>query len=379
MMRPLSSGYSAEVDTIEDATWTACIVAFSDANLYQLWQHGQAGSRFTRVSRLVLKKDNHIVAAAEVRLFTVPVTSNGIAYVRWGPLWRRAGHADHVEHFRQVIRALKNEYVSRRKVVLRLNPRLFVEEHQECSAILADEGFLRLPGNAAERSLTIDLSPSLEDLRAGFDKKWRNCLSKAERGGLTVVRGTDFELFKEFRSIYLEMLHRKRFTPSADIEGHGRIQAMLPENLKMGIVVVRKQGVACAGAIYSALGDTAVYLFGATNESGLRTAGAYLVQWELLKVLKERGMRSYDLHGINVELNPGTYRFKKGLAGKTGREVTFIGQSQAFEPSITNYSLLLAEGLHRKMRASLSSAASKPLAYLDTHDGNRSESSDTPA
>jgi lipid II:glycine glycyltransferase (peptidoglycan interpeptide bridge formation enzyme) len=354
-MRPLLSGYCPEIDTVDDATWVASIASFSDANLYQLWSHGSAFEGFGGVSRLVLKKGNQIVAAAELRLFVMPVAGYGVAYVRWGPLWRTTGDTnspDSLEHFQQVIRAMRNEYVNRRKLVLRLNPRLWVEDHQDFGAILTDEGFSTLTGSAVEKSIVMDLTQSLERLRAGFDKKWRNCLSKAERGELTVVRGTSLALFEEFSTVYGEMLRRKRFVPSADLEKHRRLQVALPDHLRMGIVVARDQGVACAGAVYHALGETAVYLFGATNESGMRTAGAYLVQWELLKALKERGTRVYDLHGVNLELNPGTYRFKKGLAGKAGREVTFVGQRQAFLPSVANCSLLLGEKVFRMIRSS---------------------------
>jgi hypothetical protein len=379
-MRALSNGYFAEVDAANDATWRASIVAFRDANLYQVWQGTSVGDRSVGVSRLVLKKNRQVVAAAEIRLFLVPVIGKGIAYVRWGPLWRRPSDphdADPLEHFRQVIRALRNEYVSQRQLVLRLNPRLFIEEHGDCTKILTDEGFSSLPGKVAERSLIMDLAPSLVELRANFDKKWRNCLNKAERGGLTVVRGTSISLFDEFKCIYTEMLRRKRFAPAADIERHRARQASLPPDLRMGILIARDRGVACAGAIYSALGDTAIYLFGATNESGMRTAGAYLVQWELLKTLKERGIRTYDLHGINHELNPGTYRFKKGLAGKTGKEVTFVGPSQAFERSISNHTLLLADRIYRRLQAPIWLRQSQSLKHANPHRGSGSNVGET--
>jgi hypothetical protein len=84
----------------------------------------------------------------------------------------------------------------------------------------------------------------------------------------------------------------------------------------------------------------------------MRTSAAYLLQWETVRLLKTRQIRYYDLHGINPNLNPGTYHFKKGLAGKTGREVNFIGQVQAFEGSIANYSLLLIDRWRNRMRAS---------------------------
>jgi len=353
MIRALSSGYSAEVGTIADARWLEITQTFADANLYQVWQSGVAPRAFPGVGRLVLLKDGTAVAAAEVRLFTLPLTSVGIAYLRWGPMWRRRGAEIEPEHFRQALRALHNEYVGRRGMILRLNPRLFVEEHAACERILAEEGFSeRGSSSQAEKTLVMDLSPSLEDLRAGLDKKWRNCLSKAERGGLTVTIGTGTELFREFGDIYSQMLERKQFAPSADLDAHVRLQGLLPDSAKMTVIIARANGEPCAGAICSAMNDTALYLFGATNDVGMRTCGSYLVQWEAVKLLRQRGVREYDLHGINVVANPGTYTFKKGLAGREGRELTFVGQRQALTPSLVSSFLLLGE----KARAALRNA-----------------------
>jgi hypothetical protein len=119
----------------------------------------------------------------------------------------------------------------------------------------------------------------------------------------------------------------------------------------MNVVIARSEGRPCAGAVISALGTTGLYLFGATNDVGMRTSGSYQVQWEVLKLLKDRNVDLYDLHGINPEANPGTYTFKKGLAGKSGREATFAGQLQSFEPSIASHSLLLMERWRRGRRA----------------------------
>jgi len=353
MIRPLSSGYSAEVDAIADGRWFELTQAFADANLYQLWQSGVAPRACPGVGRLVLVKDGSVVAAAETRLFTLPFTDIGIAYLRWGPMWRRSGAASDIDHFRQALRALRNEYVGRRGMILRLNLRLFVDEGAAYERILAEEGF-SAPGSSAqpEKTLVMDLSPSLEDLRAALDKKWRNCLSKAERGGLTLTIGTGPELFREFGGIYSQMLERKQFAPSADLDAHLRLQALLPDSLKMTVIIARSNGEPCAGAIVSAMNDMALYLFGATNELGMRTCGSYLVQWEAVKLLRERGVREYDLHGINAAANPGTYTFKKGLAGRDGRELTFAGQRQALDPSIVSSFLLLGE----KARAALRGA-----------------------
>ena len=356
MARPLADGYSAEVDTVDAGAWYDHVVTLGDANLYQLWQHGANPARRSGVSALLLKRRGDLVAAAEARLFRLPLTKRGIAYVLWGPLWRPSPGGDS-DVFRQAIRALRNEYVVRRGLILRLVPRLFIEHDSRCLQILSDEGLAPVGHLPSDKSLVMDLSLDLKDVRLAFDQKWRNCLNKAERAGLTLTAGTSLDLFDEFTVLHDQMFRRKRLAPTADIQKHRRIQEALPERLKMGVVLARHEGQPCAGAIYSAIGDTAVYLFGAIDEAGMRTSGSYLVQWHVLTLLKQRGVTHYDLNGIDPDGNPGVYHFKKGLAGRKATEVTFLGQFQALDASLTNQSLLLVDRLRHKMETARSRRA----------------------
>ena len=349
VLAPLEKEYTAEIDSTGAESWYGLLECFADASLYQAWHWGVVLSGASRLSHLVLKRSGNVVALAQVRLFKIPLVRGGIAFVRWGPVWQSSNGEKDPEVFRQGIRALRNEYVVKRGMVLRIVPRLF-EGDGEYGEILEREGYVGMKHQGESRSLILDLSPPLEEIRRGFEKKWRNCLSKAEKQGLSISIGRGETDLNDFRVIYKSMLRRKTLTPMADLEGHKRIQVLLPEELKMAVVTCRLGDDVCAGGVFSVIGDTAVYLFGATNETGMRTCASYLVQWELLKHLKEKGVSWYDLNGINPQRNPGTYHFKKGLAGKTAREVKFIGQFQAIAPSIANYSVLVIDAVRHKIR-----------------------------
>jgi hypothetical protein len=345
----LKREYTTEIDSLDAGSWYLHLDRFADASIYQTWPWGVVFSGSNRVSHLVLKRSGMVVALAQVRLFKTPLVPGGIAFVRWGPVWQpRSGEKD-PEVFRQAIRALRNEYVVRGKMVLRILPRLF-ERDGDCGEILEQEGFFRMEDRSGARSLILDLSPPLEEIRSGFEQKWRGHLNKAERQGLSMSTGRGEVDFEDFTAIYKTMLRRKKLTPTSDLEGHKRVQRELPERFKMEVVTCRYEDELCAGGIFSLIGETGLYLFGATNEKGMRTSASYLVQWELVKLLKERGVSQYDLHGVNPESNPGTYRFKKGLAGKTGVEVEFLGQFQAVTPSIANYSVLAIDAVRHRVR-----------------------------
>ena len=334
-----------EVDRFGRDEWFSLVTEFRDANLYQFW-NADGG-----VSRLAVRRNGVWVAAAEVRLVSLPFLRGGVAYVFWGPLWRRRNAADDLTDFREAISALVQEYVHRRGMILLVNGRLVSGQDDQCVEIMRSEGLGVTPGRQVKRTLILDVSCSLEEIRRNLDKKWRNCLSKAERSGLTIEAGTGQDLFDAVLPLHDAMLSRKKLKPESDIHKYRRAQVELPEPLKMVTVLASLEGKPCAGAIYSSAGDTGVYLFGAASDVGLRTSASYLVHWNVIQHLQQRGVAYYDLNGINPDLNPGTYHFKRGLAGRITAEVTMLGQYEASLPTAANRCVKLAqrvrEAIHR--------------------------------
>ncbi len=53
----------------------------------------------------------------------------------------------------------------------------------------------------------------------------------------------------------------------------------LPEAHRMRILICEMDGIPVAGLVASAMGDSAIYLLGATSDDGLNAKGAYLLQW----------------------------------------------------------------------------------------------------
>lgn len=172
----------------------------------------------------------------------------------------------------------------------------------------------------------MDLSPSLEELRKNLDQKWRNQLNAAEKSNLTLMEGTSDETYAIFLRMLHEMVSRKKFKTRVDYDGYRRMQNDLPEGLKMKILVCTCEGKPFSAGVFSAIGGTGEYLLGATADIGLKMNGSNLIQWAAIKWLKERGCRWYDLGGIDPSGNPGVYHFKRGIAGKSGKEVEHLGQ-----------------------------------------------------
>jgi len=327
--RQLASGYSAEVDLVNEQTWSQLLLDFDDANIYQTWAYAEVMSHTNNMSQLVLKKQGEIVAIAQVRIARLPVINLGIAYVFWGPIWRRRGRETDEETFRQAIRALRAEYASKRGLTLRVFPLLFDLHAPSFLKILEEEGFSSAGSEQRGRTILMDLSPSIEELRAGTNSHWKREMKVAERGSLEVTESSDDVQFEAFVAIYREMVSRKQFVESNDINKFRLIQSKLPEPLKMKVLLCRSHEDVCAGLVCSSIGKTAVYLFGATSNVGMKSRGSYLLQWRLIEQLKQEGTRIYDLNGINPVKNPGTHKFKCDLAGKHGTDTHFLGRFDA--------------------------------------------------
>jgi len=345
----LDPGYSAEIDAVDEAGWRRILAAFRDASIYQTWPYDEVRAGRNNISHLVLRKDGEAVAAAQARLMTLPLIGAGIAYVRWGPLWRRGSHETDAEPFRQAVRALRNEYACRRGLLVRLRPRLFKEIDPHFASILSAEGYA--PDlKVVERTLRLDLTKSTEELRKGMRPHWRRYLKVAEKNDLEVVEGSADALFEAFIGIYRELVRRKSFAEPNDIREFRMIQQRLPADQKMMILLCKAEGKLCAGLVCSAIGDTALYLFGATSDAGLKSRGSYLLHWRLIERLKSAGIATYDLHGINPEANPGTYKFKADLCGNNGQDVHFLGQFDTCTSRLSHGCVALGDQLRRAVR-----------------------------
>jgi lipid II:glycine glycyltransferase (peptidoglycan interpeptide bridge formation enzyme) len=330
-MRDLAYGFSSEVDTLDEELWNKVLENFKDANIYQTWSYDAVRCGRKNISHLLLKRNGAIVAAAQARIVKLRWLKIGIAYLRWGPVWKTDSSEDELQIFSQILRALRNEYACNRKYLLRIYPMLFEGKSDEYLKCLHREGFYKNNKTGQDRTLIVDLNSSIEELRKGLKQKWRNCLNRSERNNLEIIEGDEDWLFEKFIIIYQQMLERKKFKEPNDIIEFRNIQEKLPEKYKMRISLVRHENEYCVGTIFSAIGNTGLYLFGATNKVGMKTNGSYLLQWNFINWLKENSFSYYDLNGINPEINPGTYRFKVGLSGKNGKDLEFIGKYDAYD------------------------------------------------
>ena len=333
--------FSYEIDCLDSGGWSQFLLQFSDVSIYQTWSYGAVRWGKQNLNHVILRRAGKVVAAAQVYVKKVPGLRIGIAYVPWGPLWQKRDNNANYEDFRFIIRALVTEYCKKQRLVLRINPNM-AETDTNATTILGSEGFELNRTVSPYRTFKVDLRMSLEEIRKKLDQKWRNQLNRAEKNGLSVVEGNSSQLYEVFLSLQKQMLERKAFIPGVNYDEFGRIQADLPEFLKMHVAVAEFEGEPVAVGVASGIGDTGIYLLGATGDNGLRLKGSYLVQWNLVQWLKASGCLWYDLGGINPDHNPGVFHFKSGLSGV---DLRHMGQYQFSGGGVNHFALRLVEAV----------------------------------
>ncbi|MGB7729606.1 MAG: peptidoglycan bridge formation glycyltransferase FemA/FemB family protein [Candidatus Acidiferrum sp.] len=345
--------WQVEVDRAISTEWSKMLDLFDDANIYQTFAYGGVRWGKKNLSHLVLKRDGEPLGMAQLRIVRPTPLKFGMAYLRWGPLCERHGKPLDPEVFTNMARALEQEYVGKRRLLLRVIPNAFARSPRAETVQTAFSRFTRetLTAENTYRTFVLDLSSSIDELRTRLDAKWRNKLSGAEKNNLKVVAGNGREDYQTFCQLYYQMRKRKTFETTVDVEEFRRIQENLAEPHRMQILICHDREIPVAGLVASAMGDSAIYLLGATSDAGLHTKGAYLLQWTMIRWLKENGIRWYDLGGIDPEGNPGVYSFKRGLSGF---DVCQTNPLVASDSALSSAIVKAGFAMQRTLRGSLS-------------------------
>lgn len=319
---PDAPAYEARFGRLGDAEWSEIVRLFDDATVYQTWAYGAVHWKASQLIHAVLRRDGEIVAAAQLRALKLPLLRAGVAYLNWGPMWRRRGRDEDLDVLRAMLRASVEEFSGRRGLQLRIQPTEY-DDRADIAALYESEGFRRRESPA--RTLILDLGPSLDALRAALRRDWRRSLKLSEAGALEVVEGAGSELIRTALALHREMHARKQFAQTFDAGEYAAIQETLADDQKLCVAIARHEGEPVAMAVWTSIGSTAVEILRASNARGREANAAFLLSWRMIQSLKDRGRARFDLGGINPERNPGSYTFKSGLAGKLGRDVRRLG------------------------------------------------------
>ncbi|HTX87325.1 MAG TPA: peptidoglycan bridge formation glycyltransferase FemA/FemB family protein [Candidatus Nanoarchaeia archaeon] len=171
------------------------------------------------------------------------------------------------------------------------------------------------------QTVVLDLNRSEDELLAAMHQKTRYNIRLAEkkdvkiqeaaRGGF--LAGDGEKEFEKFWNLMQKTSGRDGFTPH-DRDYYEKLLHVAPEKFKLFFALFEDKII--AAGIFSFFGDTATYLFGASDNKSREVMASYLLQWEMIKRAKAASYKYYDFFGIDEKKWPGVTRFKRGFGGQ---------------------------------------------------------------
>lgn len=168
----------------------------------------------------------------------------------------------------------------------------------------------------------LDLSGTEDDWLARMKQKTRYNLRLAQRKGVTVRSGTELDLPLLYR-MYAETSLRDGFV----IRPEAYYTTLWRQFMARGMaqpLIAEVEGQPVAAIVLFFFAGRVWYLHGMSVQAHREKMPNYLLQWQAMRLARERGCSIYDLWGAPDswdEHDPlwGVYRFKEGLGGQTIR------------------------------------------------------------
>lgn len=306
---------TAQTQPVSREEWYEVAARFRDFGFRQAWDFNVqcARQQSSDVEHVKVLDGPELVGLAAVRIKHIPMSGTGIAYIGGGPL-TRTGEVESLDRLAVCLSALQEEYVQNRKLQLRISAPLTTPAMRApVEGVYTQCGFVAATTAAAYRTMVMDLSPSPEDIRSTLSKRWRRQLKKSEKSAFEVTIGTDPALFEQFRELFEKFVVWKDFQVEHGPRFHAEVHSAVPEQARYLILLSRFEAELAYGLVLAVTGDTAVYVLGASNPALRDLRAGHYLHWQGIEELRRRGIRWYDLGGIDPEANPGVYEFKAGM------------------------------------------------------------------
>ncbi len=163
-------------------------------------------------------------------------------------------------------------------------------------------------------SRIIDLTPSEDEIIAGFSQTGRRHLRTAQKATLHIQQSDDV-------AAYARLAKETAARDGFGVHGAGYYRQMLDVFGTDGfLLAIRQDAEWLAAGIYLICEGTCTYYYGASASAAREVQPATLLQWEAMKIAKARGCDRFDLFGIAPPDQPqhrlaGVSRFKQKFGG----------------------------------------------------------------
>lgn len=324
--------------TPSEQEWDTFVQTHPRGHLLQLPAWGELKSAFGWQTRRIAMLGPHgLVAGAQILLRRR--YGFAAAYIPRGPLF-----SGHEQIDRLLFRGLRRSLRGERVVFLRVEPNAFEDEvfvanaHSE----LAISKWQPADTIQPRSTIQLDLTPSTESLFAQFSKGHRADIRRAERQGVQVRVGNSQADLHAFFTAMQATTARKSDYDIHSLDYYQRAWKLFSAQGRVLLLLAESEGSSVGTCMVFAGAQQGLYLYGGSNEAGLKKGANHLLQWHAIRWAKEQGCTNYDFWGIPDALGRaassensaareqfeeaakqdplyGVYRFKKGFGGTIKR------------------------------------------------------------
>lgn len=273
--------------TDEVARWDELLIANPDGgNVFQATEMAEAKRQNGWTPRYIIADTVAITALEKY----IPLLG-AFWYLPKGP------GVTTVKGLLELLEPLKEFARHHRVFAIKIEPEIL--ESNEAKESLQSAGLVPVaPVQPNHSTVVVDLSPKLDDIMASFNQKGRNALHRAEREGATTYAvplndATAQRMYSlltdtaagRFDTSLWDYPYYLGFWRRYITSGHG------------SLFFAEYDGEVVASAFCIYLGKKGLYKDGASVRKKTVYGASHLLQWEVMKWMKERGVKSYDLCG----------------------------------------------------------------------------------
>jgi peptidoglycan pentaglycine glycine transferase (the first glycine) len=269
--------------------------------------------------RLVLKRGGRVVGLGQFLAYNTAPVPGVLMYCTKGP-WLPWGDEEAVRTFFEGVRAVAGCWNAH---TVKIEPEV-LEEREDVKSLLGDIGFCKARYDLnLKTTLVVDLSLPEEELLARMKGKTRYNVRLAARKGVEVTEPE----FEEGWETFYEWMRATSERKAGYVLRRSRdylynVMRYMYDAGRGRLFFAEHEGTLLAGMYVFAFGKKYWYMYGASSEKKRNLKPNYLLQWEVMRWAKQRGLTHYDMVGVPKledldESNSlwSVYKFKEGFGG----------------------------------------------------------------
>lgn len=303
-----------EIKPVNKKNWESFLESQKPHSFLHSWNWGEFNKALNyKIFRLGIYDKDELKGLALI--LKIKARRGSFLFIPHGPILENYDNFHELFHLFAFLRRLaRREKCS----FVRVSPLMLnTPENKEA---LKDLGFRKAPIHMhSELNWILDTTKSEAELLKDMRKTTRYSINKAEKDGVEIIKSDRLEDVKVFNEIYQATVNRQHFTPFSLSYLESEFESFRKDG-KALLFFGKYNGEIISAAMIIFSNGGAYYHQGASLLKYPKITASYLLQWEIIKETRRRGLEFYNFWGVAPEGKSnhpwaGLSLFKKGFGG----------------------------------------------------------------